>query len=562
MADAALAPAGSMLGLLLRVKFRSLWNRVRQAADEAPLRLFVTVSLVAVIWYGLYWLFDKVFLQLSRTPLEATVAIPLVFNVFFAAMLVLLAFSNAIIAYGALFGKDESAYLLSSPLTPLDVVTLKYLESLVMASWSLVLLGVPLMLAMARLTDDSLFYVLFLAFFLAFLPIPAAVGMFIAWAAARWFPRTALRGMVLGTAAVVAVAIVYGIKSFQSSDPSTSEFLRSFYARMSFVELAFLPNQWVAAGISHAQQNRFAESGLYLGVTVANALFFSWLVVTIVAGCFSRALDHATAGRSGGRRIASAPAGGVSGLVFFYLPTPLRLIAAKDLRTFLRDPMQWSQLAILFSLLALYLANMPTLKVQLGSMGWSTIIPFLNLAAISFLMATFTCRFVFPLVSLEGRKLWLVGVLPIPRGGVLHAKFAFAMTVTLAVALSSMVMAMLILELSAVWAVIHLAVTVAVCIGLCGFAVGIGARLPMFEELNPARIANGFGGTTNLLASVGLVALILAGVGVATWRTRYTPESLPDLLSLWLCFTAIVVSTTAGLLALKSGAKAFDRVEV
>jgi len=562
MAEAAAAPTGSLLGLLLRVKVRSLWNRIRQAADEAPLRLFVTVSLVAVIWYGLYWLFDKVFLQLSRTPLEATVAIPLVFNVFFAAMLVLLAFSNAIISYGALFGKDESAYLLSSPLTPLDVVTLKYLESLVMASWSLILLGVPLMLAMARLTDDSFFYVLFLAFFLAFLPIPAAAGMMIAWAAARWFPRTALRGIVLGTAALLALTIVYGIKSFQSSDPSTTEFLRSFYSSMSFVELAFLPNQWVAAGISHAQQNRFAESGLYLGVTFANALFFSWLAVTIVAGCLSRALDHATAGRSGGRRIASAPTGGISGLVFFYLPTALRLIAAKDLRTFLRDPLQWSQLAILFSLLALYLANMPTLKVQLGSMGWSTIIPFLNLAAISFLMATFTCRFVFPLVSLEGRKLWLVGVLPIPRGGVLYAKFAFAMTVTLGVALSSMALAIVILDLSAVWAVIHLAVTVAVCIGLCGFAVGIGARLPMFEELNAARIANGFGGTTNLLASVGLVALVLAGVGVATWRTRYSPESLPDLLSAWLCFTAIVVSISAGLLALKAGAKAFNRVEV
>jgi ABC-2 type transport system permease protein len=240
----------------------------------------------------------------------------------------------------------------------------------------------------------------------------------------------------------------------------------------------------------------------------------------------------------------------------------LRLIAAKDLRTFLRDPLQWSQLAILFSLLALYLANMPTLKVQLGSLGWSTIIPFLNLAAISFLMATFTCRFVFPLVSLEGRKLWLVGVLPMPRGDMLYAKFAFAMTVTLAVALSSMALAIFILELSLVWAVIHLAVTVAVCIGLCGFAVGIGARLPMFEELNAARIANGFGGTTNLLASVGLVALVLGGVGVATWRSRYTSESLPDLISLWLCFTAIVVSITAGFLSLKAGARAFNRVEV
>ena len=141
------------LGLLLRVRARGLWNHLCQAVDEAPLRLSASTILVAIIWLGIWYMFYVVFKQLQRTPLEATVAIPLVFNFFFAAMLILLTFSNALIAYGALFRKNESAYLLASPLTPLDVVTLKYTESLVVASWSLILLGMPLMLAMARMAD-------------------------------------------------------------------------------------------------------------------------------------------------------------------------------------------------------------------------------------------------------------------------------------------------------------------------------------------------------------------------------------------------------------------------
>jgi len=123
-----------LLGLLLRVKIRSLYNRASKAADEAPIRLTVTVLLVSLIWFALYFMFKLVFDNLERTPLEATVALPLIFNFFFMAMLAMLTFSNAIIAYGAMFGKNESAYLLTSPLTPLDVVTLKYIESLVMAS--------------------------------------------------------------------------------------------------------------------------------------------------------------------------------------------------------------------------------------------------------------------------------------------------------------------------------------------------------------------------------------------------------------------------------------------
>ncbi len=251
------------------------------------------------------------------------------------------------------------------------------------------------------------------------------------------------------------------------------------------------------------------------------------------------------------------------GLVFFYLPRSLRLIAAKDLRTFLRDPLQWAQLVILFGLLVLYLTNMPTLRGQFSGSGWFLFIPFLNLCTVSLILATFTCRFVFPLVSLEGHQLWLIGLLPMPRGHILLAKFAFAMTVTLLVAVGAMTLAGIMLELDTVWFVIHLLVTVAVCFGLCGFAVGIGARLPMFHQTNVARIANGLGGTTNLLASLALVAGVLICVGIATWHSRGTRlDALPDGESLAICAAAALICLGAGLAALWMGTRHFKRLEV
>ncbi len=68
------------------------------------------------------------FKQFRRTPLEATVAIPLVLNFFFVAIMVMLTFSNGIIAYGALFSRRESVYLMTSPLTALDVVTMAFVK--------------------------------------------------------------------------------------------------------------------------------------------------------------------------------------------------------------------------------------------------------------------------------------------------------------------------------------------------------------------------------------------------------------------------------------------------
>ena len=85
----------------------------------------------------------------------------------------------------------------------------------------------------------------------------------------------------------------------------------------------------------------------------------------------------------------------------------------------------------------------------------------------------------------------------------------------------------------------------------------------MFDQTNPARIANGLGGTTNLLASIALVALTLAGVGIATYRSRYNVSGAwPDTQSLLFCASSVVISLTGGLAALYVGARHFEQVEV
>jgi len=564
MADSArVIYSSSRLGLLLRTRARTLRNRTVQAVKDAPIRLGAALLLVSLIWLGLYGLFDLVFKQLNRTPLEATVAIPMVFNFFFVAMLALLTFSNAIIAHGSLFGHGEASYLLTLPLSPLDFVSLKYLESLVLASWSVVLGGLPLMFAMAETTDQPVFHVLFLAFFLAFIPIPASLGMLLAWGVARFFPRRLTKAATISTAVLLILSIASALRALRIGDTAAEVWLRSFLNRMGFVQSAFLPNHWVAAGIDYAVHGEVPEAARYLGVTLANAFFLSWLAVTIVSKYFDPAYDRVTSGRSGGRRPATEASGGPAGRLFFYLDGPLRLVAAKDLRTFLRDPAQWSQLTILFGLLVLYLTNMPTLRLEFSASGWFFVIPFLNLCAVSLILATFTCRFVFPLISLEGQKLWLIGVLPMRRGRILLAKFAFSMTVTVAVALGSMGLAAYMLHLDLVWTTIHLLVTFGICFGLCGFSVGIGARLPVLGQTNIARIANGLGGTLNLLASVALVAVVLTGVGMATWRSRnLSPNIMPDGESLLLCASSVAVSIVTGLWALRVGSRHFDRVQV
>lgn len=555
----------SHLPLLLRARARMAWNHLGLVFRESRLRVLATLVFIFAIWAGLYGMFLLVFRWLGRTPLEGAVATPMVFNLFFLMMLALLTFSNAIIAYGALFSPRESAYLIAGPVRPRDVVCLKYLETLVFSSWSLVLLGLPLMRAMADATaEPSFFYPLFVTYFLVFIPIPGALGLAAAWFTARFVSRNLRRAALLGGAALLAALGVMALRLVRQAPSDSELWLRSFVARMQFVESALWPNAWVSRGIDRATEGRVDEALMYLAVTAANALFLSWLAVGIVSRYFIPAFDRASGARGGAARRPSSAAGGIAGRMFFYLPVPLRLVAAKDLRTFFRDPMQWSQLVILFTLMGLYLLNIPNLHGDLTGTRFQLIIPFLNLCAVSLILATFTSRFVFPLVSLEGHQLWLIGLLPVPRGRVLLAKFAFAMTVTLSVGGAAMLLASAILELDWVWTTVHLAVTFAVCFGLCGLAVGVGARWPMFGQTNAARIANGVGGTINLVASVVLVAVLMMGLGYAAWQSLHLSvvDRTADLYMLSAAGLAVAVSIVTGWTALRMGARHFQSIEV
>ena len=346
---------------------------------------------------------------------------------------------------------------------------------------------------------------------------------------------------------------------------NSSTWLKNFYDRVSIVRNPMAPHTWVANGISHAVQGRSSPAAFYLFVTLANGLFASLIAVTVVSGSFTRAFARAQVSGARSIRRSGRVVALVAEVLFAYLPRRQRLLAAKDLKTFLRDPLQWTQMAILFGLLALYVSSIPEigwLRGDLADPRLQLLIAFLNLVAVSLILATFTSRFVFPLVSLEGQQLWLLGLLPLPRRRVIVAKFLYALTITLLAAVSVMSVSIYRLELPRPLAVAHLIAAVAICVGLCGVSIGMGARLPVFTERNPARIAGGFGGTVSLLISVGLVVISLTGVGVMTLRAA--DEGLGGAFtSTMIGWLALVIAANglATLVALTIGIRHFNRLQ-
>ncbi len=274
-----------------------------------------------------------------------------------------------------------------------------------------------------------------------------------------------------------------------------------------------LPSTWVTHAIKYSMEGKTADALFYLGVTLSTAMFFSWVAINIVGrGLFT------AFGRAHAIPIRASASNGrasrwLTDVLFFYRPAKVRALILKDVRTFLRDPIQWAQLVILFGLLSLYLAYLPRTRPDGFNLQWKALISFLNYGAVTLILSTFTSRFVFPMISMEGRQMWLVGLWPLSRAQVMWAKFDFALTITAFAALSVTWLSIRALNLPWGLAMIQAGGTLSACVGLCGLAVGLGARIPSYREANTGRIASGLGGTVNLMASIGLVAVTVALMG-------------------------------------------------
>lgn len=235
----------------------------------------------------------------------------------------------------------------------------------------------------------------------------------------------------------------------------------------------------------------------------------------------------------------------------------------KDLRSFARDPTQWTQMVIMMGLLVVYAANLKRLPVDLSNPGMRTLLAFLNLTTVSLILATFTSRFVFPLLSIESQQLWLLGLLPTRRATILLVKFVFSLTVTGLSALVVIGLSVHALQLPAELARLQVAVCLGICVGLSGLSVGLGARFPVLGQRNPARIASGFGGTFNLIASMLFVAAEMAGLAYAgLHRLGGALTLVTDVwLGSWLVPGLLLLGVMVAAVSLWVGARHFERLE-
>jgi len=569
----------SHLLLLARVNLLQAWRRLISIHKTSPL-LTLMVAVFIIGYFTLsFWLFSKGFHFLNGFPALGALLMERLLYLLFAFLLVLLVFSNLIIGYGNFFHNRETLFLIPMPISAQTVFRWKFLESTLLASWAFLFLIAPLLAAYGlTLLVPWHFYVMTFAAIALFIVLPAVAGAWVALGLARFLDRRAFQVLALFAAFVLLPLLAWWLRpQILPDNPADARVLSNLdkiLARTRFAEWPWLPSYWLSTGVIQWSEGALSAAGFFLLVLLSHVLFFGCISFTCAGRLFFESLSIVQSRASifdrwgwfqkwrGPGRPFDYPVGPMEKGFRLILNPPADVLPmlVKDARMFWRDTSQWGQTLILLGLLGVYIINLRHFSEQLTSPFWVHLVCYLNLGACALNLATLTTRFVYPQFSLEGKRLWIVGMAPLGLVQVLRAKFWLASRAALVLTLSLILLSCQMLRMP-LDRTLYLGLIIGtMTFTLTALAVGLGALLPNFREDNPAKIVSGFGGTLCLVVSflyiVGSVTLLAVG---SPWGWR-GETSVRWILGSWVGFA--VFSAFVGMVPFRLGLRRVERFEL
>ncbi len=548
----------------------SLWSarnrarrRERSDLSRGVLLGVITIVVCWALYRGAFWLTT----QLESYDELGDYLLRLGLSWLYLTFLSFLAFSGVVTSLSTFFLSDDLRLLMTVPVSVRRLFHARFARTLVHASWMVVVFVAPILagIGSARCAGAG-FYAAAVATTLPFAVLPVAAGSLATLFLVNTFPAKRARDilMLMGLAfAAALVLLLRFIRPEQLMRVESLPDLTDFFSTLQSPVTPMLPSFW--AGEALFASLRGGADWLHLA-----ALWLSAGAALVVARTANERWHFAGFSRS-----QEAPKARFTELraldaVVARLPwTPVRKqLLVKDLKVFLRDVSQWSQLLLLLALVLVYLYNFRVLdleRVPYMAGFVKNVYAFVNLAMAGFVMATVAVRFVFPAVSSEGAAFWIVRTSPVSLHDFLWSKFwtglvpVLMLTEGLTVAGNELLGADPFLKVMAAVAIAFMSVA------LVGLAIGLGARYPRFGA-DPTQAAGSYGGVAFMVQAVLFVMVMIVLLGWPSsiyllQRTRRAPMHAPQQLTMLACFaSAAILSVTIWLTSMRAGVAALTRM--
>jgi ABC-2 type transport system permease protein len=554
-----------------RLRYRLARNGLRVALEAGRVRFFsiiVSTLIVSGFAFGFsLYLFGQ--LATNNIPFKGAIVGSL-FDLLFFTLGGMLVFSTGVILYASLYTSPEARFLLSTPARADHVFATRFQGAVGFSSWAFVALGVPIFLAYGVTAGVPWwFYPVLPAFLLGYVLLPGSVSALGCVLLVRYMPRN--RKQFLTVVGLVALVLLgaWGVRIARSARQtlvSGGRELDDLIGQFDVVRSGLAPSHWMTRGVLAAARGDVEETLTPLALVWSNGLLLSVAAAATARRLYRPGYDRLAGGGRSKKVYRESPLDRLMGGLVFYLDRPTRVLVVKDFRTFRRDPTQWALLLVFGALMIFGAGNYRQyMSADLAVMDRYAI-SLMNLGGTAVLLCAGLSRFVFPLISLEGRKFWILGLTPVSRDTILRGKFAFAATGSVLIAEGLVLVSDVLIGLPAQAVVLHAVTLAVIALGLSGLNVGLGAVLPNFRETDPSKVVVGFGGTVNMVAGLSFLLAVI-GLMVVPFHTAQLARAVrgADAAVNPLVYAGIPIGLALGVLAvvlpLRAGARALRGVE-
>ncbi|HJS59754.1 MAG TPA: hypothetical protein VKA01_16730 [Vicinamibacteria bacterium] len=501
--------------LLLPI-FWSARNRARRREKGDALRgaVFGAIGALVVlsIYGGVFWLTW----QLLDYEELGEYLVRLGFSWLFLTFLSFVAFSAIVTSLSTFFLSEDLRLVIAAPIPGHRLFHSRFARTVAQASWMVVVFVLPVLLAVGNVRCAGWGY--YLSIPLAVLPfaiIPCAFGVCVTLLLVNIFPARRARDILMLMGLLFAVALVLLLRFVRPERLLSVESLpdvTAFFATLQSPVTPLLPSFWAGEALFASLQGRVDT--LHLGALWTSALAF----VIGARALFGRLYFAGWSKAQEARKARFTRLRSVEGLARILPVRPSsRVILVKDLKVFLRDTTQWSQLLLLMALVLVYLYNFRVLdldRLPFMSGFVKNVYAFVNLAMAAFVLSAVAVRFVFPAVSAEGSAFWIVRSAPVSMAAFLWSKFWIGLVPVLLLAETLTVVSNEFLGVDAFLKWQSAVAVLFMTFALVGLAAGMGAQHPRFEAENLTQVAGSYGGIAYMILAV---LFILVEIGLLAW---------------------------------------------
>jgi len=276
---------------LIRPKFWIIRNNFSRAArpDRYKSLFFFSLSVlfIAGLLYGSMAFFQKLAAEEPFGMILVHKLVEFLFMTFLAVMV----FSSIVTSLSAFFLDADLPLIVTAPITFGRLYVARFLQTLAMTGWMVVMFGLPVFIACGVVFDAPwFFYPWTLLVLCSFVILPVAVGSLLTIVLVRAFPARKLQDIFV-ILAVLLIVVLYFLFRFvrpeQLFNPDIFHGFAEYFATLKTPDSPLLPSTWGSLALLAPLDGKLFENGVFF---VGQMLAWGMFAVLIGSTLAKRAL--------------------------------------------------------------------------------------------------------------------------------------------------------------------------------------------------------------------------------------------------------------------------------